>query len=162
MGWRALPSPNQLSTPNRNTINALTSVTAVTPNDIWAVGYTVSLDEPYQTLILHWNGHEWSIVDSPNGAGPYNALDAVAAAGPDDVWAAGGVPYGFEGGRRPLSRASMTIACGPMTIPAAAEDSGLVPFTQQQPVSWAPFGSGPPPRYVLSRLSREDIPVALR
>lgn len=101
--WRVIPSPNRLTTPNRNTINALTSITAVAPDDIWAVGYTVSLDEPYQTLILHWNGRDWSIVDSPNSAGPYNALNAVAAAGPDDVWAAGGVPYGFEGGRRPIS-----------------------------------------------------------
>lgn len=101
--WRVIPSPNRLTTPNRNTINALTSITAVAPDDIWAVGYTVSLDEPYQTFILRWNGHDWSIVDSPNGAGPYNALNAVAAAGPGDVWAAGGVPYGFEGGRRPIS-----------------------------------------------------------
>lgn len=103
-GWRVMPSPNRLTTPNRNTINVLNGVTAVAPDDIWAVGYTVSLDEPYQTLILHWNGAEWSIVESPNSAAvPYNALNAVAAAGPDDVWAAGGVPYGFEGGRRPIS-----------------------------------------------------------
>lgn len=41
---------------------------------------------------------------SPNSAAvPYNALNAVAAAGPDDVWAAGGVLYGFEGGRWPIS-----------------------------------------------------------
>jgi hypothetical protein len=102
-GWRVVPSPNRLTTPNRNTINALTGVTAVASDDVWAVGYTVSLDEPYRTLVLHWNGAEWSVVDSPNSAGPYNALNAVVAAGPDDVWAAGGVPYGFEGGRRPIS-----------------------------------------------------------
>jgi hypothetical protein len=101
--WRVVPSPNRLTTPNRNTINSLNSVTAVAPDDIWAVGYTVSLDKPYQTLTLHWNGHVWSVVDSPNGAGSYNALNAVAAAGPNDVWAAGGAPYGFEGGRRPIS-----------------------------------------------------------
>jgi hypothetical protein len=69
-------------TPNRNAINALNGVTAVAPDDVGAVGYTVGLDELYQTLVLHWNGHEWSMVDSPNGVGPYNALNAVAAAGP--------------------------------------------------------------------------------
>lgn len=84
----------------------LNGITAVAPDDIWAVGYTVSLDAPYQSLIMRWNGTEWSIVDSPNGAGPYNALNAVAAFGPNDIWAAGGAPYGFQGGRRPISSAS--------------------------------------------------------
>ena len=109
--WRVVPSPNRLTTPNRNTINALNGVTAVAPDDVWAVGYTVSLDASYQTLVLHWNGADWSVVDSPNGAGPYNALNAVAAAGPDDVWAAGGVPYGFEGGRRPSAATARACCC---------------------------------------------------
>lgn len=37
-------------------------------------------------------------MDSPNGTGPYDALNAVAAAGPDDVWAAGeGDPWHWNG-----------------------------------------------------------------
>lgn len=150
-GWRVIPSPNRLTTPNRNTLNVLTSITVVGPDDIWAVGYTVSLDESYQTLVLRWNGSTWSIVDSPNGVGSYNALNAVAAAGPDDVWAAGGVPYGFEGGRRPISSNSPGVllhwdgrAWATVTPPPAGQfgtRSGLVAVSGDD--VWA-VGEGDP------------------
>jgi hypothetical protein len=41
------------------------------------------------TLILHWDGEAWSVVASPNGPNPSNALDDLVAFGPEDVWAAG-------------------------------------------------------------------------
>jgi hypothetical protein len=65
-GWTIVPSPNRLLGTDRNQINTLLGVTAITSSDVWAVGYTVSLDDPYQTLTMHWNGTAWSIVDSPN------------------------------------------------------------------------------------------------
>jgi hypothetical protein len=94
--WSIVPSPNRLLGTGRNQINTLLGVTAITASDVWAVGYTVSLDDPYQTLTMHWNGTAWSIVDSPNFTfpGAYNTLLDVSAAGPDDVWAVGGSALG--------------------------------------------------------------------
>jgi FG-GAP-like repeat len=63
----------------------LTGVDAVTASDVWAVGYydNGSADLP---LALHWNGSTWSSFPVP-GAG---LLRDVKAAGPGNVWAAGG------------------------------------------------------------------------
>jgi hypothetical protein len=94
--WTTVPGPNRLTGTGRNQINALRGVTAIAADDVWAVGYTVSYDDPYQTLTMHWNGAQWSIVDSPNYTfpGAYNALHDVAAVSTDDVWAVGGSPFG--------------------------------------------------------------------
>ena len=87
----------------------LTAVAAVAPDDIWAVGYVgvpfsywqpfqsgeTSTPEPQvQTLIEHWNGEAWSIVDAPdvadlNGLSGWDELTGVAAISADDVWAVG-------------------------------------------------------------------------
>jgi hypothetical protein len=95
-GWTIVPSPNRLLGTDRNQINTLLGVTAITSSDVWAVGYTVSLDDPYQTLTMHWNGTAWSIVDSPNYTfpGAYNTLLDVSATGQNDVWAVGGSGLG--------------------------------------------------------------------
>jgi hypothetical protein len=94
--WTMVPSPNRLTGTDRDQINSLRGVTAIAPDDVWAVGYTVSYDTPYQTLTMHWNGAGWSIVDSPNYTfpGAYNALLDVAAVSARDVWAVGGSPFG--------------------------------------------------------------------
>jgi hypothetical protein len=99
--WTTVPSPNRLTGTDRNQINSLRGVTAIAPDDVWAVGYTVSYDDPYRTLTLHWDGDAWSIVDSPNYTfpGAYNALHDVAAVSSDDVWAVGGSPFGGVSGR---------------------------------------------------------------
>jgi hypothetical protein len=85
---------------------------------VWAVGYTVSLDDPYQTLTMHWNGAGWSIVDSPNYTfpGAYNALLDVTAVSSTDVWAVGGAPLSGVGGRGLLLHfdgVSWTLEPGP-------------------------------------------------
>ena len=43
---------------------------------------------------LHWDGHTWGLVFSPNvaAAGANNALNDVAAVASNDAWAVGGVP----------------------------------------------------------------------
>lgn len=67
---------------------ALEAVTAISTNDVWAVGYynvSPMNDEP---LIDHWDGTQWSIVQSPNLTGEYH-LYAVAALSTNDIWAVG-------------------------------------------------------------------------
>src|SRR5205823_12438830 len=67
--WSITPSPDVTTT---ETPNSLSGVTCVTQSDCWAVGTyhngTDYVDDPndhYQTLIEHWNGTSWTIVNSP-------------------------------------------------------------------------------------------------
>jgi hypothetical protein len=71
-------------------------VVAVDDDDAWAVGkaYLPGFGGNVAAM-WHWDGVEWSMVDTPITEVP-GSLTAVAASGPDDVWAAGG----FEGGSR--------------------------------------------------------------
>jgi len=81
--WSIVPSPN----PGANT-NRLTGISALSSNDIWAVGYYVG-GSGNRTLVMHWNGSGWSVVPSPN-IGPYNnELLEVDAISSSDVWAVG-------------------------------------------------------------------------
>ena len=52
----------------------LTGVTALAPNNVWAVGFyakDVNTDRPTKTLIEHWGGCSWKVVSSPN-IGPHS------------------------------------------------------------------------------------------
>jgi hypothetical protein len=81
--WEIVASPN---IPNAN--HYVYGVTAVTPNDVWAVGRYEPQGGGSRTLVLHWDGTSWSIVPSLNPA-TYNGLYAVAAVSASDVWAVG-------------------------------------------------------------------------
>lgn len=73
--WTVSPSPVSVS--------VLEAVTAITPVDAWAVGYT-----PIDVAAEHWDGTAWTAVPpAPVGAG--DDLAGVAASGPTDVWAVG-------------------------------------------------------------------------
>jgi hypothetical protein len=67
----------------------LTSATAVSANDVWAVGERQDHAGLFSTLIEHFDGHRWSVVPSPNPGAAGNHLYGVAAASADDVWAVG-------------------------------------------------------------------------
>ncbi len=90
--WAKVPSPNREGNGGGN--NVLSGVSAVTASDAWAVG-NVFYGQPdiQKTLIERWNGTGWSLVRSPNpGPGPFSlfdALSAVSALSPSNVWAAG-------------------------------------------------------------------------
>ncbi|MFC4504829.1 MULTISPECIES: hypothetical protein [Streptomyces] len=64
-------------------------VTATGRTDAWAVGRKT--DESWATapVAKHWDGTRWSDVPLAGTGGRPAQLDAVAASGPDDVWAAG-------------------------------------------------------------------------
>ncbi|NJN54359.1 MAG: hypothetical protein HC804_06135 [Anaerolineae bacterium] len=83
--WSLVDSPN---VNNRN--NVLSDITAVSANDIWAVGEHRSANgSNVQTLIQHWNGNNWSIVASPNPDPSRNLLSGVTAVSANDIWAVG-------------------------------------------------------------------------
>jgi hypothetical protein len=82
--WSVVPGPSV-----EPAFGVLTGVSAVAPNDIWAVGYATGSNQGGQTLIEHWNGSAWSIVPSPNASTFDNELLEVAAVAANDVWAVG-------------------------------------------------------------------------
>src|SRR5207237_741608 len=81
--WSQVPSSNPAMFSN-----TLTSVDAISANDIWAVGYSSAEGAPAsqtRTLTMHWNGSNWSVVPS----GFFNQLSSVSAVSSNDVWAVG-------------------------------------------------------------------------
>ena len=79
-----------MPSPNGGTLNdGLTSVTAVSAHDVWAVGFDTT-SGPSLTLIEHWNGLQWSVVPSPNPSTSLNFLNGVAAdPSSGQTWAVG-------------------------------------------------------------------------
>src|SRR5579863_10434591 len=85
--WSIVKSPNPGGAAGAP--HYLYAVAAVSSNDVWAVGSDLNASNETQTLILHWDGTSWSVVQSPN-VGPYaNELLAVTAVSSNDVWAVG-------------------------------------------------------------------------
>jgi hypothetical protein len=91
-GAGAVAHPRAMSTatsPNPGSINYLRGVTAVSPDDAWAVGITEGRTGIPRSMTLHWNGTAWSRVASPNAGTSTTYLTDVSAAATDDVWAVG-------------------------------------------------------------------------
>lgn len=82
--WQRVKSPN-IADEN----NQLTSISALSANDIWAVGTSNGYEGSLLTLAEHWDGSRWSIVHSPDPSRSANALSSIAAASSNDVWAVG-------------------------------------------------------------------------
>lgn len=104
--WRLVPSPNVGTGSNR-----LYSVAALSSNDVWAVGAysdTAGAGSTDRVLILHWNGVEWKIVQSPEPQGSTSSrLSAVAGVSKNDVWAVGS--YGLPSKEPQLSPPGRTL-----------------------------------------------------
>ncbi len=77
--WHIVPSPN----PDPY-YSILHGVTAVSANDVWAVGE----GSAYSTLTEHWDGSSWTIVASPNSTSNSVLLGATSTSA-SDVWAVG-------------------------------------------------------------------------
>ncbi|HEU5214721.1 MAG TPA: hypothetical protein VFU30_04200 [Gaiellaceae bacterium] len=93
--WTRVPSPNPrtASTSAAEIQDAVTSVAAVSPQDMWAVGayfFRSAKHHTDHTLALHWNGRRWLTVPSPSPGGPAkpSVLTGVTAAA-GEVWAVG-------------------------------------------------------------------------
>lgn len=84
--WNIVKSPNVGST------SILNGVAAVSPNDVWAVGYSTG----YQPLAEHWNGSSWHVVTTArirNGG----ILYGLAVVSANDIWAVGREFVGLNG-----------------------------------------------------------------
>lgn len=85
--WSVVSSPNNGT--GRNQLNA---ISAVSTNDVWAVGYaTPDRDKvgQTQTLIEHWNGQAWTIVPGAILSSPNAYLQGIVALSAQNIWAVG-------------------------------------------------------------------------
>jgi hypothetical protein len=68
----------------------LHGVSAVSESNIWAVGsYAPTKFAELQTLIVQWNGTQWTKVTSPDLDKYFNELYGVAVVNGSDIWAVG-------------------------------------------------------------------------
>jgi hypothetical protein len=79
--WNVVPSPNNTALEN----SQLRGIVAVAPDDLWAVGESHTGSMINRPLVLHGDGHQWTIVNAPGDGQLYG----VAASRPNDVWAVG-------------------------------------------------------------------------
>lgn len=84
--WTIVPNPLQGTAGSK-----LSSVTAISARDIWAVGAQISADASQrQPIAEHWDGVSWTVVPTaPSTSGaPWASFDTVSASG-GQVWAVG-------------------------------------------------------------------------
>jgi hypothetical protein len=74
--------------------NTLSSATAISDSNVWAVGTYIDNNGNNQTIIEQWNGTSWSIVSRPGPGSGNNILVGVAATSANNVWAVGGFDNG--------------------------------------------------------------------
>src|ERR1044071_473876 len=87
--WTIVSAPQPV-----DSVASFGGVSALSSNDVWAVGSSVVGNAANKTLTEHWDGSAWTIVPSPSvemiGAYPAdNRLADVVAIAPNDVWAVG-------------------------------------------------------------------------
>jgi hypothetical protein len=84
--WSVVSSPN----PGAE-YNLVIEVSATSASDAWAVGFWTAGDSTgnHQTLTIHWDGTQWSVVSSPNSDYNTNYLYGVSGTSANDVWAVG-------------------------------------------------------------------------
>ncbi len=80
-----------VTSPNKSGFTQLEDVTAISSDNVWAVGFYVPSGGSHpKTLIEHWNGTKWSVVASPNPIAGSNLLFGVDAVSAKNIWAVGG------------------------------------------------------------------------
>jgi len=87
--WAIVPAPQP-----PDSVASLGGVSALSSNDVWAVGSSVVGNAASKTLVEHWDGVAWTVIPSPSldVIGAYaadNRLADVVAIAPNDVWAVG-------------------------------------------------------------------------
>jgi hypothetical protein len=78
----ASPSPGQKQ-------NILYGVAAISDRDVWAVGASQNSPGLWRTLAEHWDGSNWSVVDSADPGVNGNQFYAVTARSSSDAFAVG-------------------------------------------------------------------------
>lgn len=86
----------------------LKAVSAVGPDDIWAVGDRAVVQSSTSTFVIHYDGNAWTPIQVP---GIYNPL-GIAAVSANDVWVIGGNRHALNWDGSAWSRVSLPRAAG--------------------------------------------------
>ena len=91
-GAQTVPAFTIMETPNLDSNDHLYGIAALSPNDVWAVGfYTTFRGGDFLNLAMHWDGSAWTITPVPNPSQPaVDQLKSVTAIASNNVWAVGG------------------------------------------------------------------------
>jgi len=81
--WALMPHPRT------GVSDLLFSVAALNDHDVWAVGWTRTADTVFHTLVEHFDGSAWTVVETPDPGRYGNELYGVRAFASNDVWAVG-------------------------------------------------------------------------
>jgi hypothetical protein len=92
--WTVVPTPDPGGAGNH-----LYAVDAVSADNVWAVGQSLTGTGPDKPLVEHWDGVEWSAVTIPGLASQNLLLDAVTAGPGGQVWVAGEADSPAGGGQ---------------------------------------------------------------
>lgn len=76
--WQIVPNPEA-----GQSGSAVSSITAISPRDAWAVAAT----NLYDSVFEHWNGRSWKIVPGADVVHP--SMGQMAAIAPNNIWAVG-------------------------------------------------------------------------
>ncbi|MDQ5825480.1 MAG: Rax2 family protein [Chloroflexota bacterium] len=80
---------NTVSGPIAGDDNKLLAFEAIENDDVWAVGSSESHHGiPHKTLVLHWNGTAWGLIESPNAL-RNTYFSGVAATPSGEIWTVG-------------------------------------------------------------------------
>ncbi|UGQ14821.1 hypothetical protein LO772_15350 [Yinghuangia sp. ASG 101] len=86
--WRASVAP----APAGIVGGSLLDVEVIAPDDVWAVGFsqiaTGTMDDLFDTVIRHWDGTSWQVVDAPKVPGG-TALFSLTAVSATELYAVG-------------------------------------------------------------------------
>ena len=116
--WQTVSSPN-LGSSN----NYLYGISALSPENIWAVGYYDSGGNEDRTIALNWNGTAWTTADALNPGSRSDHFRAVAALAPNDIWALGNYSnYGEK--TSPTLAEHLSGSCSTQTATASPSATG--------------------------------------
>lgn len=88
--WSVVSSPNQSGAPG--SANTLTSLTVLSPTNMYAAGFFADQASvaQQQTLALHFDGTQWSIISSPVKGLAQQLNGIFGLPGTGDIWTVGG------------------------------------------------------------------------
>ncbi|RPI75627.1 MAG: T9SS C-terminal target domain-containing protein [Ignavibacteriales bacterium] len=79
----------QQTTPAISNNNLLRTITAITPEDIWAAGFKTENNGNQLNLVLHFDGNEWNEIQMSNPGNDMNDIWGLSAISENEIWAAG-------------------------------------------------------------------------
>ena len=86
--WHVVPSLDPGRDGKGRPAAVLTSVAALSPDDVWVAGVYPRKGSGL-TLLEHWNGHSWRLVATPSTHRFWSVFNALSVPSSGDVWAVG-------------------------------------------------------------------------